>query len=257
MLTPGDYGTFVAIMKSVSITNDGAGEAGVAPDGITINAGVGDVVGLRGLIIDGGGTGDIGIEVTAVSALHVQNCVIRNFEAVGFGYGIRFHPITDTQLFLSDTLIYNNGSGANSGGIWVLGHKAIPNHKLVLNRVQFENNVFGLKVDGSSLSGGTVRVIVRDSVFSGNAGDGIIATNSASAAGVVFMVDGSSFVNNGGTGVLANGQRATILLNDNVITGNGTGISAISGGQLISYGNNKNNNNVGPEGTPTSLFSQM
>ena len=37
----------------------------------------------------------------------------------------------------------------------------------------------------------------------------------------------------------------------------GTGISAISGGQLISYGNNKNNNNIGPEGAPTSFYSQM
>jgi len=26
---------------------------------------------------------------------------------------------------------------------------------------------------------------------------------------------------------------------------------------LISYGNNKNNNNIGPEGAPTGLYSQM
>jgi len=52
-------------------------------------------------------------------------------------------------------------------------------------------------------------------------------------------------------------QRATILLNDNTITRNGTGISATNSGQLISYGNNKNNDNLGPEGAPTGLFGPM
>jgi len=31
----------------------------------------------------------------------------------------------------------------------------------------------------------------------------------------------------------------------------------INSGQLISYGNNKNNTNIGAEGAPTGLFSQM
>ena len=35
------------------------------------------------------------------------------------------------------------------------------------------------------------------------------------------------------------------------------GISAVNGGQLISYGNNKNNNNIGAEGAPTGFYSQM
>ena len=71
------------------------------------------------------------------------------------------------------------------------------------------------------------------------------------------MIDHTSSVGNAGNGILADGPRATILLNDNTITRNGTGISAINSGQLISYGNNKNNNNVGPEGAPTGFFSQM
>src|SRR5262249_730155 len=58
--TPGDYGqTFIS--KSVHITNDALGEASIlrpAADGaITINAGAGDIVTLRGLVLDGQGFG--------------------------------------------------------------------------------------------------------------------------------------------------------------------------------------------------------
>src|SRR5215470_6858443 len=53
VIDAGDYG-LVTITKSVSITNDGAGEAGILNTGslaaaVTINAAGGDVVSLRGL----------------------------------------------------------------------------------------------------------------------------------------------------------------------------------------------------------------
>ena len=57
-------------------------------------------------------------------------------------------------------------------------------------------------------------------------------------------------VNNAGNGILANGPRATMLLDGNVVSRNGVGISAINSGQLISYGNNRVNNNLGPDGRP-------
>src|SRR5262249_51217036 len=94
VLTPGDYGGSgsprLNIAKSITISNDGAGEASILADGafgvggqigININAGAGDVVSLRGLIIDGQGTGGAGILFLRGSALHVQNCIVRNFEA--------------------------------------------------------------------------------------------------------------------------------------------------------------------------------
>ena len=64
-------------------------------------------------------------------------------------------------------------------------------------------------------------------------------------------------VNNGQSGIRADGPGATVLLNDNTITRNGAGISAINGGQLISFGNHRNASNLGPEGAPTSFFSPM
>ena len=57
----------------------------------------------------------------------------------------------------------------------------------------------------------------------------------------------------GSANAVAGVARHNTVANDDV----GTGISAINGGQLISYGNNKNNNNIGPEGALTGFYSPM
>src|SRR5262249_50556726 len=83
VLSPGDYGS-LSINHALNITNDGAGEAsilvGAGVVGISIFAAAGDVISLRGLIIDGQINGSIGIGITSASAVHIQNCVIRNFQ---------------------------------------------------------------------------------------------------------------------------------------------------------------------------------
>src|SRR5690242_3697996 len=63
VLNSADYGP-VTINKSVSITSDGAVAGILASSGtaIIISAGTNDVVNLRGLDIDGGGTGSVGIQ---------------------------------------------------------------------------------------------------------------------------------------------------------------------------------------------------
>jgi len=124
VLTPGDYGgsggTRLTISKSVNITNDGTGEAtvlvGASGTGIAVSAGNGDIVSLRGLVIDGLGVGRSGLQFDTGVALHVQNCVIRNFEANIAAGGIFFTPHgSNQQLFVSDTIIFNNGSSVGGG----------------------------------------------------------------------------------------------------------------------------------------------
>jgi len=262
VLTPGDYqGGNTIIMKSVSITNDGAGEASlISPNGldaVTINTGVGDIVSLRGLVMDGLGTGRHGVFIfngSQGSALHIQNCVIRNFEGTTSASGIQFESTSNMQLFVSDTIIFNNGSVAGTGGIVLRPGNTV---KVVLDRVHLENNVIGLRADGRVSSGNGARVVIRDSAVSGNASDGILAISQAGAGPAFILAEHTSSVYNLGIGIHANGPHATILLDDNVITQNGTGVLAEAGGQLISYGNNKNNNNIGPEGAPTGFYSQM
>jgi len=259
VLTPGDFGP-VHISKSVNITNDGVGEAsilvGSSGSGIQVDANSGDVISVRGLVIDGQGVGAEGIRIRVASAVHVQNCVIRNLEFSGSGAGIFLTALVSIQLFVSDTTIYNNGSAAPTGGILVKPQNT-GSATVVLDRVHLENNVIGLWVIGEASTGNGAHVVIRDSVVSGNASDGILATSQPGQAAAFVVVEHTSAVNNAVTGILANGPRATIVLNDDTIYRNGAGISALNGGQLISFGNNKNFNNLGPEGAPTSLFNPM
>src|SRR5262249_50852919 len=144
-------------------------------NGIGISAGNGDVVSLRGLVIDGQGTGPAGISIASASAVHIQNCVIRNFESASFGWGLWWIGIG--QLFVSDTIVFNNGSGPQSGGIFI-GPVAIGVINAVLDRIHLENNVRGLWVDGTGDLFEGPHVVIRDSVVSGNAADGIIVTTT-------------------------------------------------------------------------------
>src|SRR5262249_22200876 len=148
VLTPGDYGP-VSIIKAVDIASEGVGEAsisvGIGPIGVFINAGAGDVMNLRGLVIDGGGVANFAVGLNTGSAVHVENCVLRNVEGAGFGYGIAFQPHAASQLFVSDTIVFNNGSSQVTAGI-LIRPLASGTADVVLDRVQVQNNVIGLEV---------------------------------------------------------------------------------------------------------------
>ena len=128
---------------------------------------------------------------------------------------------------------------------------------MVLDRVHLENNVVGLRVDGRIAPGPGSRVILRNSVVAGNAGDGIHVVTLAGEAPSFLAVNRTTLLHNAGTGIHADGPRAVVLINDDTISQNGTGIGATNGGQLFSYGNNRNNNNIGAEGAPTGMFVPM
>src|SRR5262249_106065 len=261
VLNAGDYGGVASprlqIGKSVSIVNDGSGEATIlntdpTDAAVFVLAGVGDIVSLRGLVLDGLGTGLVGLDSNQVHALHVQNCVIRNFEARGTSHRMFMTANSSTQsLFMSDSLVYNNGSGGSSTGLF-LSAQGTGSLRAVLNRMRIENNVIGLQAQ--SFSGpGTMRITVRNSTVSGNVSDGIRAA-VGSGAGTGMMGERTTVVNNVGNGLISTGTHAVILLSDSTISKNGTGVSTTGGGQLISYGNNRNNNNIGAEGVATSML---
>src|SRR5215471_3868107 len=84
----------ITINKSVTITSPAGVEAGIVPNSaiaININAGLTDVVSLRGLTIDGSTGASIGIYVASVAVLNIQDTVIRNFTVSG-SVGINFVP---------------------------------------------------------------------------------------------------------------------------------------------------------------------
>jgi len=260
VLTPGDYGP-ANITKAVNITNDDVGEAAIlAPagvNGVSIAAGAGDIVILRGLVIDGQTVGKNGISISNASAVHIQKCVIRNFEGSTGGFGIVLEPTgAGVQLFASDTIIYNNGSNANTAGILIDAGSQFGSARAVFDRVHVENNVIGIKVDGSASRGNGFHVTVRDSVVSGNFGTGIwsarFGTFGSGSSPTVVLVDRTTVVNNAGAGVLADGL-GVVLLSNSTVEYNATGASAANGGRLFTYQNNVIDNNIGEDLSPAAI----
>jgi hypothetical protein len=234
----------------VSIIYDGSGEAGIfgvlGGPAIYIGAGADDVVSLQALVIDGQSFGSEGIHVRRASAVHIRNCVIRNFEGLGGGVGISLMPVLNSRLFVSDSIIFNNGSSVTTGAITIRPSGSSASANVVLDRVLLEKNIVGLKVDSNTGKG--VHVIARDSVVSGNAADGILANSAPGKAPAIIILERIASANDGRNGILADGPRTTAQLRDSVVTGNDAAISTTNGGQLISHWQNRDNNNIGKLG---------
>jgi len=117
-LDPGGFGA-VTITKSLTIdcSSTLAGVLAAGTNGINVNAAATDVVRLRGLDIEGVGTGLIGVNVIQVGALRIENCKIWGFNS-GSALGVFFQIPTGvgSELYVGDSVISENGSGSTSGG---------------------------------------------------------------------------------------------------------------------------------------------
>ncbi|HEX3554843.1 MAG TPA: hypothetical protein VIA62_16595 [Thermoanaerobaculia bacterium] len=149
VLDPGGFGA-VTITKSITISSEGF-EAGVlvsGTNGIVVSAGPTDVVVLRGLDIEGLGTGLAGIKVLSAGVVHVEKCTINNFTAKGIDFQpSSVTPGSNSLLFVSNTIIRNN-RGASSGGIFVKTGTNVAS-KALISGSQLLNNTFGVSVDGT------------------------------------------------------------------------------------------------------------
>jgi len=247
VLNPGDYG-MVSITKSISIINDGGGEAAIqassSTEAVTVDSG-GIVVQLRGLTIDGGGGSGGGIFFLMGSSLLVQNCVIKNFGSGSLGGIVFAVQSADTRnLVVTDTTIANVAS--TNGAVFVVSYNGGIENAL-LERVVLTGNYMGI----NAVYGTTpVNLTVADSAVYGNT-YGIYANGLSGP--VVAVVERSRIANNN-YGVLVVGPGATLALNNSIVTGNAYGLRPTSGAVIGSYGNNvvyKNTTDVAP--TPFTL----
>jgi hypothetical protein len=227
VLDPGGFGA-VTITKSISI--EGCCNAGVLVVGtnaIVINAPAGSNVVLRGLTLDGQGSGIAGIKFVSGGSLHVEDCTINNFVDAG----IDFSPSTPANLIVTDTKIRNCfGPLSVSGGIDIHpggGGSAIA----VIDNVRAEANQFGFKVEDN----GTVTI--RNSIAGDSAGDGFVVISNTGAPAVLTLED-SLAANNVTNGIRAQNAGAVARIGGNVLSGNANGFN-ISGGQIFTTGDNR------------------
>jgi hypothetical protein len=240
VLDPADYGT-VSITQSISIVNDGAGVASIeagSGNAITINAGPVDRVHLRGLTIEGLGSGANGILFSIGGRLDIENCVIRNFASAG----INISPGTTSSFSVSNTIASNNG------GFGILGQTT--NFGVVVKGVLSKvitntNGLTGIAAVGINNSETFVTIV--DSEASNNVGFGIRAAGSGSGGDATVMVRNvvASYNNVG----LEAGNFGLLWVTHSAATGNRTGLSN-SGGRVLTFGNNDiGGNSVNSTGT--------
>jgi hypothetical protein len=238
----GAYGV-LTITKAITVQSEDtfAGVLSSGTTGFIITAGASDSVILRGLSIDGQGTGIDGIRFNSGLSLTVENCEINRVTQKG----IKFIPSGASQLYVKNTVIRNNNFASGAGILIQPG--AAGSAQVVLDHVQIERNAVGIEADDRS------KVSIRDSEVSRNSGDGIRAVSTVGGANnSVINVVSTLVTFNTGSGVEADGVGAVLRIADTSIFNNGgTGISPVNGGVVNSFGNNNNAGNT-PDGAPTA-----
>jgi hypothetical protein len=237
-LNSANYGR-VTIDKAVSILG-APGVAGVLATssvaGITIKAGTNDVVNLRGLDIDGAGSGTSGIQFLSGGALNVSDSVIR-----GFSKGVEFQPNGPGVLSVSGTMITSNGTGIDFQGT--------ASSASMLSDVQLVSNGTGLVALGTSTAA-VATLTVQNSVVANNSTVGVLS------AGFSAITVSDSTIANNSIGLQAETASALLWVSQSTVTGNGTGWMAANGGQMLSTGDNLIDGNTGGNGAPpTSVAS--
>ena len=246
-----DAGNFGAVTITKSITIDCTGTNGgivvTAGNAIVVNAADIAVV-LRGLSIDGAGAASIGVGLISGRSLHVENCAITRYNG-GNGAGIQFNPIGASELFV-DSTIDENGVGIFGGGV-LISPNGSGSALVALNRVTLNRNSNGVVAEGGNTTG-VIVVEVRDSSVARSTSHGIFANTDASHAGIV--IDRTTSTLNGGNGIRAFGVGALVHIGSSTVRGNGAGLIAASGGQILSYQNNQLDGN-GVDGAPTGVLT--
>jgi hypothetical protein len=202
---PANYGS-LTITKPLAVLNDGVGTAGTSASAggtaITINAGPGDTITLRGLTLDGLGSAAIGIAFNSGGRIEIQKSVIRNFTQMG----IAFLGSTYTYS-ISDTVV----SDISSRGVGIF-----------INGPQGGN--------ASAIQG------ILKNVDVSNAGLGISVFNSNTT-----IVNSNIDLHNGGWGVQCAGSTLVSIINT-TINYNGLGINPVGGCGVIVARNTIQNN---------------
>jgi hypothetical protein len=226
VLSSAGYGA-VTITQAVSIINTSnyAGVTVASGNGITINAGTNDSVVLRGISVDGGGTGSNGIVFNSGGKLTIDQCDALNFTT----NGIFMQPTSGNH-----TIVITNTTASNNQNVGVFYSPSSGSAAtvIVIDHVSTNNNAYGITLSNIT---GSSPASISNSIATGNQGNGFAFFNTtasldasyASGNAIGVYVDSAStlalgrsvLMNNTSYGVYA--SSATVnSYKDNRIAGN-------------------------------------
>lgn len=236
VLDPGGFGA-VTITKAITIEGPQkwGGILNALTNGVIVNAGASDTVNLRGLSIDGAGSGVNGVRFLAGAKLVIEDCYIASAAT-----GVDFEPTGNSKLEMINTTVNNTTTNAV-----LIQAGAAGNANASLEKVRLTNSQFGLKVVKGVVS-------VKDSVVSG------ITTTAVKAAGTTAIAEitlDDTLVSDSGGGVNAAGATSKIFISRSTVTHNSVGVSASSSGIVTSFGNNRFIGNT-TDGDPSSTIAE-
>lgn len=213
-LDPGGFGA-VTITKSMTIDGfAGGGILSAGVSGVVVN-GAGINVVLRNLSINGAGTGIHGINAVAFGSLVLENVMISGVT----GSGVHVNATATGAVEIRNTRVQKPCAIGYRSATTVGAVNAI------LNNVSIDGCTTGI----DALAGS--KVVVRDSSIT-HATMGVGAS-----AGASVTLDRST-VAYATSGVVGHGGATAIRVGGSTVAENGTGLSALAGAQLFSFGNN-------------------
>jgi hypothetical protein len=231
-LDPGGYGA-LTITKAITVEGNGTLASGLhsGTNGFVINIAAGPTnrnVVLRNLLIDGSGTtlGLDGVRFLSGDSLLIEGCSIEQVSSDG----IEFAPNSLARLTVRNTTITQAlGNGIN------IRPAAGGTARVSIQNSTIDRNATGIVVSDANSAGSAVS-IYRSNVTN-NTNDGVFA-NSTTGVGMIVMVEDSEITHNSGIGLRVAGGGGAIRAANNLISGNGTGVSA-SAGELCSFLSNR------------------
>jgi hypothetical protein len=233
-LDPAGYGA-VTVTKSITIDCEdtqgsilSAGTNGVIVN-ITSVTDTKKAFKLRGVSINGAGTGINGIRVLAANTVHLDEVVIDGVTQ----HGVSLETTSGTpKVFIQDTHIRSvAGNAVNS---FISGGSM----KIAIGGSQLGAAGIGLNLSGNTSAS------ISDSEINGN-------TTGVQAFNASLAVVGCTIANNT-TGVVS-GTGGSVRLFSTLVTHNGTGLSA-TGGSIVSHVSNVFAGNTA-DGAPTSTLA--
>jgi hypothetical protein len=248
-----DYGALI-ITKGITIyppTGDSSQRPSISVgsgNAVTVNAGSGDTVTLINMQLDGQSAAANGIQFNSGFELRVFGGVMRRFKgAAPNGFGIKFAPAATSKLLVQESTLIGNGTASTGGGVQI-NPQSGGAAQVLLSHIRSELNAYGVAIDTTGSTNG-VNATFPGGEIHANRQDGAIIVGDAP---IGLLVNEATIFSNNGNGVRAIGNNVTARLYHSAILGNSTGVVALGGGTVQSYGNNSIDAN-GVNGTPTPI----